>query len=85
MRMLFMPRMLGIAPRSIQRPTPNEPGFVFFGEFREVPMAESCGQGSTLNAQGELEPGDTNLTNLTNGTVPPTASLAPVRFAFDSW
>jgi len=39
-------------------------------------MAESCGQGSTLTAKGELEPGDTNLTNLTNGTVPPTGSLA---------
>jgi len=32
----------------------------FFGlcrEFREVPRAGRCGQGSTLNAQGELEPG----------------------------
>ena len=29
MRILFMPRMLGIAPRSIQRPAPNEPGILF--------------------------------------------------------
>jgi len=97
-RDVYRPNRVGCAPRGAsgrRRRTACAPGGAVGGVghlFLVLRGIPGSGKGRRVRSgqhasmpRVSWNQGDTNLTNLTNGTVPPTASLAPVRFAFDSW